>query len=136
MTVIIYGESHAVRDLMLQAVRRLIPPADEVIVCGQVLDAMRLLDDAPPPALVVVAEDTGAGMSPDDDGPERLLHDHVLMAARRRNIPAVMLGRWQVSGSCYGAPVVHDWGADHRAHTLAQLVGACRDALLGATATG
>jgi hypothetical protein len=135
MTVIVYGENHSVRDLLLTAVRKLVPPPDEVIVCAQVLDAMRLLDDAPPPALVVVAEDTGAGLTAEEDGPERLLHDHILMAARRRGIPAVMLGRWQVSGSCYGAPVVHDWGADHRAHTLTQLVGACREAMLGLSAT-
>jgi hypothetical protein len=136
MRVVLYGENHAVRELMLQAVRRLLPPPTEVAICAHVLDAVRLLDEQPPPALVVVAEDTGAGLEPEDDGPERLLHDHVLIAARRRGVASVMLGRWQISGTCYGAAVVHDWGADHREHTLRQLAGACRDALLSATATG
>ena len=55
----------------------------------------------------------------------------VLLAARRRKIPAVLLGYWQQTGQSYGAPVVADLGAANRVQTLQRLVAQARTSLLG-----
>jgi hypothetical protein len=98
-------------------------------VHSRVIDALRQLDDLPPPDLVFVAEDIGDGEV--EQGPEQMHHDHVLMAARRRGVAAVMLGRWQVSGQVYGAPVVPELGAAMRQATMQRLRATAREALLG-----
>ena len=126
MHVLIYAETHAVRDLLRQAAGLL--GSVTTTIHSRVIDALRQLDDMPPPDLVLVAEDTGAG----EGESERMFHDHVLMAARRRGVAAVMLGRWQQTGACYGAPVVPDLGAAAREVTLQRLRATARDALLGA----
>ena len=82
MHVLVYGETHAVRDLLRQAAATLCPCT--ITVHSLVLDALRQLDDMPPPDLVLVAEDIGESESA--DGPEQMHHDHVLMAARRRGV--------------------------------------------------
>ena len=60
MHVLVYGETHAVRDLLRQAAATLCPCT--ITVHSLVIDALRQLDDMPPPDLVLVAEDIG------DDG--------------------------------------------------------------------
>jgi len=42
-----------------------------------------------------------------------------------------MLGRWQVSGQVYGAPVVPELGAAMRLVTMQRLRATAREALLG-----
>lgn len=127
MHVLVYGETHAVRDLLRQAAATLCPCT--ITVHSLVLDALRQLDDMPPPDLVLVAEDIGESESV--DGPEQMHHDHVLMAARRRGVPAIMLGRWQQTGAVYGAPVVPELGPLFREQTQRRLQATIREALLG-----
>lgn len=127
MHVLVYGETHAVRDLLRQAAATLCPCT--ITVHSLVLDALRQLDDMPPPDLVLVAEDIGESESA--DGPEQMHHDHVLMAARRRGVPAIMLGRWQQTGAVYGAPVVPELGPLFREQTQRRLQATIREALLG-----
>lgn len=127
MHVLIYGETHDVRSLLRQAAATLTPTV--ITVHSLVLDALRQLEEMPPPDLVLVAEDIGE--SEHDDGAEQLHHDHVLMAARRRGVAAVMLGRWQQSGAVYGAPVVPELGPLFREQTQRRLQATMREALLG-----
>jgi hypothetical protein len=127
MHVLIYGETHDVRGLLRQAAATLAPTI--ITVHSLVLDALRQLDEMPPPDLVLVAEDIGESESA--DGPEQMHHDHVLMAARRRGVAAVMLGQWQQSGAVYGAPVVPYLGPLWREQTAARLHATIREALLG-----
>jgi hypothetical protein len=127
MHILIYAETHACRDLLRQASALLGPVT--TTVHSRVIDALRQLDDMPPPDLVFVAEDIGD--SEQESGPEQMHHDHVLMAARRRGVAAVMLGRWQVSGQVYGAPVVPELGAAMRLVTMQRLRATAREALLG-----
>ena len=127
MHVLVYGETHAVRDLLRQAAATLSPTI--ITVHGLVIDALRQLDEPLAPDLVLVAEDTGESES--DDGPEQMHHDHVLMAARRRGVAAVMLGQWQQSGAVYGAPVVPYLGPLWREQTTRRLQVTMREALLG-----
>ena len=127
MHVLVYGETHAVRDLLRQAAATLCPCT--ITVHSLVLDALRQLDDMPPPDLVLVAEDIGESESV--DGAEQMHHDHVLMAARRRGVPAIMLGRWQQTGAVYGAPVVPELGPLFREQTQRRLQATIREALLG-----
>jgi len=127
MHILIYAETHACRDLLRQASALLGPVT--TTVHSRVIDALRQLDDMPPPDLVFVAEDIGD--SEQEGGPEQMHHDHVLMAARRRGVAAVMLGRWQVSGQVYGAPVVPELGAAMRQATMQRLRATAREALLG-----
>lgn len=123
MTVIVYGETQTPRALLIAAARAL--GAEAIIALSQVIDVLRLLEERPPPALLLVAEDTGADM--DDDDPTRLLHDHALRAARDRSIPAVMLGRWTVTGPICGTPVVYDWGAHRRDEVVAEVARVARE---------
>jgi hypothetical protein len=127
MHVLVYGETHDMRSLLRQAAATLSPTI--ITVHSLVIDALRQLEEMPPPDLVLVAEDIGESESP--DGPEQMHHDHVLMAARRRGVSAVMLGRWQQSGAVYGAPVVPELGPLWREHTLWRLQVTMREALLG-----
>ena len=127
MHVLVYGETHDMRGLLRQAAATLSPTI--ITVHSLVIDALRQLEEMPPPDLVLVAEDIGESESP--DGPEQMHHDHVLMAARRRGVSAVMLGRWQQSGAVYGAPVVLELGPLWREHTLRRLQVTMREALLG-----
>jgi hypothetical protein len=127
MHVLVYAETHINRDLLRQAASAL--GACTITVHSLVLDALRQLDDLPPPDLVLVAEDIGESESA--DGPEQMHHDHVLMAARRRGVAAVMLGQWQQSGAVYGAPVVPYLGPLWREQTAARLHATIREALLG-----
>jgi len=127
MHVLIYGETHDVRSLLRQAAATLAPTV--ITVHGLVLDALRQLEEMPPPDLVLVAEDIGESESA--DGPEQMHHDHVLMAARRRGVPAIMLGRWQQTGAVYGAPVVPELGPLFREQTQRRLQATIREALLG-----
>jgi len=53
------------------------------------------------------------------------------MAARRRGVPAIMLGRWQQTGAVYGAPVVPELGPLFREQTQRRLQATIREALLG-----
>jgi len=125
MTVVIYGETEAPRALLIAAARAL--GADVTIALSTTLDVLRLLDVQPPPTLLLVAEDTGEGMSVAEDDPTRLLHDHVLRAARDRGIPAVLLGRWTRTGPVGGAPVVYDWGAGQRASVILEVARVARE---------
>jgi hypothetical protein len=127
MHVLVYGETHDMRSLLRQAAALFSPTV--ITVHSLVIDALRQLEEMPPPDLVLVAEDIGESESP--DGPEQMHHDHVLMAARRRGVSAVMLGRWQQSGAVYGAPVVPELGPLWREHTLRRLQVTMREALLG-----
>lgn len=127
MHVLVYGETHAVRDLLRQAAATLCPCT--ITVHSLVIDALRQLDDMPPPDLVLVAEDIGESESV--DGAEQMHHDHLLMAARRRGVAAVMLGQWQQSGAVYGAPVVPYLGPLWREQTTKRLQATMREALLG-----
>lgn len=127
MHVLVYGETHDVRSLLRQAAATLGPAV--ITVHSLVIDALRQLEEMPPPDLVLVAEDIGESESV--DGPEQMHHDHVLMAARRRGVAAVMLGRWQQSGAVYGAPVVPEMGPLFREQTTKRLQATMREALLG-----
>lgn len=127
MHVLVYGETHDVRSLLRQAAATLCPCI--ITVHSLVIDALRQLEEMPPPDLVLVAEDIGESESA--DGPEQMHHDHVLMAARRRGVPAVMLGRWQQSGAVYGAPVVPELGPLFKEQTERRLQATMREALLG-----
>jgi hypothetical protein len=131
MNILVYAETAAGRDLLRRAATIVTGGAGSVTVYTQVLDAMRQLDEEPPPDLVIVAEDVEVGeMAP----AERVFFDHLLMGARRRKIPALLLGYWQQTGQSYGAPVVADLGAEHRVQTLQRLVAQARSLLLGAVA--
>ena len=127
MHVLVYGETHDMRGLLRQAAATLSPTI--ITVHSLVMDALRQLEEMPPPDLVLVAEDIGESESP--DGPEQMHHDHVLMAARRRGVSAVMLGRWQQTGAVYGAPVVPYLGPLWREQTTKRLQATMREALLG-----
>jgi hypothetical protein len=131
MNILIYAETASGRDLLRHAARIVTGGIGSVTVHTCVLDAMRQLDEAPPPDLVIVAEDVEVGeLAP----AERVFFDHLLLAARRRKIPALLLGYWQQTGQSYGAPVVADLGAEHRVQTLQRLVAQARSLLLGAVA--
>jgi hypothetical protein len=128
MNILVYAETAAGRDLLRNAATIVTGGAGSVTVYTQVLDEMRQLDEEPPPDLVLVAEDVEVGeLAPS----ERVFFDHLLLAARRRKIPAVLLGYWQQTGQSYGAPVVADLGAAHRVQTLQRLVAQARTSLLG-----
>ena len=127
MHVLVYGETHDMRSLLRQAAGLFSPTI--ITVHSLVIDALRQLDEPLAPDLVLVAEDTGESES--DDGPEQMHHDHVLMAARRRGVAAVMLGQWQQSGAVYGAPVVPYLGPLWREQTTRRLQVTMREALLG-----
>lgn len=131
MNVLIYAETASGRDLLRHAARIVTGGEGSVTVHTCVLDAMRQLDERPPPDLVLVAEDVEVGeLAP----AERVFFDHLLIAARRRRIPALLLGYWQQTGQSYGAPVVADLGAENRVSTLQRLVAQARTLLLGAEA--
>ena len=125
MTVVIYGETEAPRALLIAAARAL--GANVTIALGTTLDVLRLLDVQPPPTLLLVAEDTGEGMTAYEDDPTRLLHDHVLRAARDRGIPAVLLGRWTRTGPVGGAPVVDATCCQPRELIIAEVARVARE---------
>ena len=127
MHVLVYGETHDMRSLLRQAAATLSPTV--ITVHSLVIDALRQLEEMPPPDLVLVAEDIGESESV--DGAEQMHHDHLLMAARRRRVAAVMLGQWQQTGAVYGAPVVPYLGPLWREQTTKRLQATIREALLG-----